>query len=143
MEINKLWLFPAAALLVAGGIAFAANRFTPPADLDYSLSRLSAAGLYQVTLVPGIDPVPVGKMHAWLVEVTDAAGAPVEADIVMDGGMPQHGHGLPTVPTVTGKDHHGRHIVGGMRFNMPGWWVLEVKIDGAAGVDTANFNLAL
>nr|WP_282567986.1 FixH family protein [Devosia oryzisoli] len=129
--------------MVAGGIAFAATRSTPPADLDYSLSHLSKDGHYQVTLVPGIDPVPVGKMHAWLVDVTDAAGQPVDADIVIDGGMPQHGHGLPTVPAVTGKDHHGRHIVGGMRFNMPGWWVLKVEISGTAGVDTATFNLAL
>lgn len=142
MQINKIWLIPA-ALLIAGGIAFAATRSTPPADLDYSLSHRSDGGLYQVTLVPSIDPVPVGKMHAWLVEVTDSDGQPVEAEIVMDGGMPQHGHGLPTVPQVTGKDHHGRHIVGGMRFNMPGWWVLNVDIDGSAGADTATFNLAL
>ena len=142
MQINKLWLIPA-ALLVAGGIAFAATRSTPPADLDYSLSHRSDEGLYQVTLVPSIDPVPVGKMHAWLVEVTDSEGQLVEAEIALDGGMPQHGHGLPTVPQVTGKDHHGRHIVGGMRFNMPGWWVLNVDIDGSAGGDTATFNLAL
>ena len=142
MKINALWLIPA-ALMIAGGIAFAATRSAPPADLDYSLSQLSDEGTYKVTLVPSIDPVPVGKMHAWLVEVTDAAGAPVEADIVMDGGMPQHGHGLPTVPNVTGEDNDGRHIVGGMRFNMPGWWILDVQIDGVAGLDTATFNLAL
>jgi hypothetical protein len=142
MTFNKLWLIPA-LLLVAGGIAYAATRSTPPTDLDYSLSHLSEAGHYQVTLAPSIDPVPVGKMHAWLVDVTDASGEPVDADIVVDGGMPQHGHGLPTVPGVTGKDHHGRHIVGGIRFNMPGWWVLKIKIDGAAGSDTAVFNLAL
>ena len=142
MKINKLWLIPA-ALLVAGGIAFAATRSAPPSDLDYALSHLSNEGLYQVTLVPSVDPVPIGKMHAWLVEVTDAEGQPIEAEIVMDGGMPQHGHGLPTVPQVTGKDHHGRHIVGGMRFNMPGWWVLDVEIDGTKGADTATFNLAL
>jgi hypothetical protein len=82
-------------------------------------------------------------MHAWLVNVVDANGQPVDAEIVMDGGMPQHGHGLPTVPRVTGKDHKGRHIVGGMRFNMSGWWVLTVEVDGEAGTDTATFNLAL
>jgi hypothetical protein len=142
MKLNKFWLIPA-VLLVAGGIAVAATRSAPPADLSYDLSHLSEHGLYQVTLVPGIDPVPVGKMHAWLVNVVDANGQPVDAEIVMDGGMPQHGHGLPTVPRVTGKDHKGRHIVGGMRFNMSGWWVLTVEVDGEAGTDTATFNLAL
>ncbi len=142
MKPAKLWLIPA-ALLVVGGIAVAATRMMPPSDLDYSLSHLSDAGLYQVTLTPGTDPVPVGGMHAWLVEVTGPEGAPVEAEVTFDGGMPQHGHGLPTVPRVTGQDEAGRHIVGGVRFNMPGWWVLEVDIEGAAGTDTATFNLAL
>lgn len=142
MKFNKLWLLPA-ALFIVGGIAVAATKSAPPADLDYSLSRLSDGGHYQVTLTPGMDPVPVGTMHAWLIEVTDAGGAPVDAEVAIDGGMPQHGHGLPTIPRVTGKDPEGRHIVGGMRFNMPGWWVLEVDIDAAAGNDTATFNLAL
>ena len=142
MKLNKIWLIPA-VLLVAGGIAYATTRSALPPDLDYGLSHLSEKGLYQVTLAPGIDPVPVGKMHAWLVDVVAANGEPVDAEIVMDGGMPQHGHGLPTVPMVTGKDHKGRHIVGGMRFNMPGWWVLTVEVDGKTGTDTATFNLAL
>jgi hypothetical protein len=142
MQIKKLWFIPA-ALLIAGGIAFAATRSTPPSDLDYSLSHHSDEGRYHVTLVPGIDPVPVGKIHTWLVEVTGPDGQAVDADIVLEGGMPQHGHGLPTVPQVTGRDDHDRHIVGGLRFNMPGWWVLKVKIDGSAGTDMATFNLGL
>ncbi len=141
MAFNKLWLIPP-AVLVAGGIAFAAAT-TPPADLDYSLAHASDAGLYHVTLVPSVEPVPVGKMHAWTVAVTEADGDPIDATVSLDGGMPQHGHGLPTEPQVTGRDAEGRYIVGGMKFNMPGWWKLEVKIDGAAGSDTATFNLAL
>lgn len=140
---KKFWLVPALLLLV-GGIAVAATRTAaPPPDLDYSLAQPTADGLYQVTLVPGIEPVPVGKMHTWLVAVTDSDGKSVDAEVVMDGGMPQHGHGLPTVPKVTGKDPQGRHIVGGMRFNMPGWWVLTIDVSGARGTDKATFNLVL
>ena len=51
---------------------------------------------------------------------------------------PQHGHGLPTVPKVMSQDAEGRAIVGGVRFNMPGWWELKVHVDGAAGEDTAT-----
>jgi hypothetical protein len=140
MKLSKLWLLPAAAL-AAGGIAFAATR--APADLDYSLSHLSDRGLYSVTVAADIDPVPVGQMHAWTVAVAAPDGSPVEAEVVFDGGMPQHGHGLPTVPKAMGKDEQGRTIVGGVRFNMPGWWELKVHVDGSEGEDTATFNIAL
>ena len=142
MNLKKLWPLPVAAVaLVAGGVAFASMQ--APADLDYSLSHASEYGLYAVTLEPAVEPIPVGQLHAWTVAVTTPGGAPVKADIVFDGGMPQHGHGLPTVPKVMGEDAKGRAIVGGVRFNMPGWWELKVHLDGAAGEDTATFNIAL
>lgn len=142
MNFKKLWPLPAAAIaLVAGGLAMASTQ--APADLDYGLSHASDNGLYGVTVAPGIDPIPVGQLHAWTVAVSAPDGSPVAADIVFDGGMPQHGHGLPTVPKVMGKDAEGRAIVGGVRFNMPGWWELKVHIDGDAGADTATFNVAL
>jgi hypothetical protein len=66
--VNKLWLVPL-ALVVAGAIAVAAMHFSTPSDLDYSLSHASEEGLYQVTLTPGIDPVPMGQIHDWRVAV--------------------------------------------------------------------------
>lgn len=142
MKRRYLLLAPLLILSVAGA-AYALTRPGVPEDLDYGLTQRSASGLYEVTLTPGVEPVPVGQMHAWVVTVADAYGQPVDASVVFDGGMPQHGHGLPTVPRVMSKDELGRHIVGGVRFNMPGWWVLEVAVSGAEGEDMAVFNLAL
>ena len=139
--IKKLWFIPA-ALILAGGIAVAASK-SPPANLDYSLSHPSDRGLYQVTLAPRPSPIPVGRMHAWTVAVQEVDGDPTDASLVFDGGMPQHGHGLPTVPKVTGRDSEGRYVVEGVRFNMPGWWRLQVRINGTAGPDIATFNLSL
>ena len=68
--------------------------------------------------------------------VTDAA-------IAIDGGMPQHGHGLPTRPRVTQNLGDGRYEIGGVRFNMGGWWELKLIVIGPAGTDTVTFNLAL
>jgi hypothetical protein len=142
MNFKKIWPLPVTAIvLVAAGAAFASMQ--APADLDYSLSHTSDAGLYSVTLAPAVDPIPVGQLHSWTVAVTSPDGAPVAADVAFDGGMPQHGHGLPTVPKVMGKDAEGRTIIGGVRFNMPGWWELKVHVDGDAGEDTATFNIAL
>lgn len=142
MNLKKIRPLPAAAVvLVAAGAAFASMQ--APADLDYTLSHPSDAGLYSVTIEPAVAPIPVGQLHAWTVAVTSADGTPVAADVVFDGGMPQHGHGLPTEPKAMGKDAEGRTVIGGVRFNMPGWWELKVHVDGEAGEDTATFNIAL
>lgn len=142
MNFRTLWPLPVAAIaMIAGGVAFASMQ--APADLDYSLSHASEHGLYAVTIAPNLEPIPVGRLHAWTVAVTLPDGSPAKAEVVFDGGMPQHGHGLPTVPRVMGQDAKGRAIVGGVRFNMPGWWELKVHVDGPAGEDTATFNIAL
>src|SRR5688572_33027569 len=74
----------------------------PPKDLDYSRTRSSEGGAYRATIQPPGDTIPKGKLHRWTLHLETAAGAPVQgATIAVDGGMPQHGHGLPTKPRVT------------------------------------------
>jgi hypothetical protein len=63
--------------------------------------------------------------------------------ITVDGGMPQHGHGLPTKPRVTRALGNGDHLVEGMKFNMGGWWVVKFAVAGEAGRDSVVFNLKL
>lgn len=76
------------------------------------------------------------------VSIRDAAGNPVDgARIEVDGGMPQHGHGLPTRPRVTRGLGDGRYEIDGLRFNMGGWWVLELEVQSPAGTDLVTFNL--
>ena len=138
-----LWLLPVALVAVAGA-GLAAMMLPPPADLDLALSKPTDKGLYVGTLQPGLSPIVVGKIHSWTIAVTTADGTPVEhATISLDGGMPQHGHGLPTVPQVTGESDGGRYTVEGMKFNMPGWWVIKLGVDGPEGADTSTFNLIL
>jgi hypothetical protein len=138
-----IWALPLGAVLLAG-TGFAARMMEPPpADLDLALSKTSTRGLYRVTLAADRDPVPVGAMHAWTVKVTTADGHPVDGTIAIDGGMPQHGHGLPTRPQVTTDLGGGSHLIEGMKFSMPGWWTLTVSVDAAGGADNATFNLML
>jgi hypothetical protein len=78
------------------------------------------------------------------VAVRDGNGQAVDgAAITVDGGMPQHGHGLPTRPRVTRSLGNGVYVIEGVRFNMGGWWEFRLAIDGKAGADTVTFNLAL
>lgn len=137
-----LWSVPV-VLIAVGGLAVAKMMQPPPDDLDLSLSKVTDQGLYTASVEPGLSPLQVGPLHGWVVRVT-RDGHPVDqARITIDGGMPQHGHGLPTEPEVTSDLGEGRYQVEGMKFNMPGWWVVNLAIDGPAGADTVTFNLIL
>jgi hypothetical protein len=116
----------------------------PPKDLDYSRTRTSAAGLYRGTIRPQGDTIPQGRLHRWTLHLETADGAPVQgATVRVNGGMPQHGHGLPTKPRVTRQTAEGDLLVDGMKFNMGGWWVVTFKVDAPAGRDSLVFNVRL
>lgn len=116
----------------------------PPSDIDLSLRKRTEAGLYTAVLAPLTNPIKIGSMHTWTVTLIDARGRPVDkAEIAIGGGMPQHGHGLPTAPAVTQRLGDGRHLIEGMKFNMHGWWEIDLGISGPAGSDIVTFNLVL
>ena len=130
----------AAVGLLTGCMLFA----RPPKDLDYSRTRTSEGGAYRGTIRPQGDTIVQGRLHRWTLHLETAAGAPVDsAAVVVDGGMPQHGHGLPTKPRVTRHAGNGDHVVDGMKFNMGGWWVVKFRVSADAGADSLVFNLKI
>lgn len=139
---SLLLAIPAVAILA--GAAAAGFMTPPPADLDLSLDKMSNGGLYHATLTPEAMPVTTGRMHSWTVTLETAAGKPVKtAEISVSGGMPQHGHGLPTKPMVTQNFGDGSYLIEGVKFNMRGWWTFSLGVSGAAGSDIVTFNLVL
>ena len=90
-----------------------------PAASEFGLGpRLSAEGRYVATLDPA-RPLRPRQMQTVRVTVRDAEGRAIdEAQISVDGGMPQHGHGLPTRPRVTRNLGDGIYEIEGVRFNM-------------------------
>ena len=115
----------------------------PPADIHaYAPTQVSASQLYRASYTP-VEPIKVGRLHRWRVEVTTLDGMPLtEAQITVDGGMPQHGHGLPTRPQVIASAN-GDLMIEGMKFNMGGWWVVRLHVDAPQGSDVITFNLKL
>ena len=138
---GKQWLVLAATLIVFGSLTACAH--VPPAS-EFGLGpRTSAGGLYTATLQPAESLRP-RKLQSIQVTLKDAQGPAVDgAAIKVDGGMPQHGHGLPTQPRVTKALGNGVYVIDGVRFNMGGWWELRLAVAGNAGTDTVTFNLAL
>jgi len=112
--------------------------------LDLSRSKATGQGLYVATITPEGGEPKIGPLHSWILAVTTPDGTPVDgASISIDGGMPDHDHGLPTAPRVTAQLGEGRYRIEGVKFSMPGRWVLTVTVDASAGKDETTFNLML
>jgi len=146
--LKSAWLYLlAVAALVA--VAFGAylampSAGLPRAEIDQSRSRTTANGLYVAAIEPEVPEIKQGEMHAWILTVKTPDGRPVDdAKVAVDGGMPDHNHGLPTSPAVTEHLGDGRYRIDGMKFSMNGWWELRLDIAAAAGADTVTFNLVL
>jgi len=133
---------------IAAAVALTASACTmfakAPQELDYSSTRPSASGKYRGSFQPVGDPIRVGRLHSWRLHLETADGTPVDdVAIAVDGGMPQHKHGLPTKPRVTKQLGNGDHLVDGMKFNMGGWWVVKFRVESPSGPDSVTFNLKL
>jgi transcriptional regulator GlxA family with amidase domain len=115
-----------------------------PSSRDFGLGpRPSAKQVYTARLEPR-QPVRVRELMTIPVRIADAQGRPLEgARISVDGGMPEHGHGLPTHPRVSRALGDGVYEIQGVRFNMRGWWELKLAIESPAGADSVTFNLSL
>ena len=120
-------------------------RFNPPpADLNLATTRVTDNGLYEVSFTPATDPIAINQIHSWTLHVETPEGKAVEnAQITVDGGMPQHGHGLPTRPQVTQDLGNGDYLVEGLKFQMIGWWEVRYTITASEQSDSITFNLVL
>jgi hypothetical protein len=113
-------------------------------DLDTSTTRESENGLYRVSYTASTGMVPINQLHQWTLHVEDTKGAPVEDAIIsVDGDMPAHGHGLPTSPRVTQYLGNGDYLVEGVKFQMGGEWVMDIRITANDQTDTVHFNMLL
>jgi YtkA-like len=133
--------YAALVLLSAFVLASVVACMAATPEVDTSSTRLTLHNKYRVALRPLTPPVDVNKMHAWEIQLTSPAGEPVSrAQIAVDGGMPQHRHGLPTQPRVTQELGDGRYLLEGMKFSMSGWWEIRLSIRSEAGTDDVTFN---
>ncbi|MEM7437897.1 MAG: cytochrome-c peroxidase, partial [Myxococcota bacterium] len=76
-------------------------------------------------------PVPINVTHQWRIQVLregNEATPFVPQALVVNGGMPSHGHGLPTQPSVSQHLGDGTFLVSGMRFNMGGPWEMVIRV---------------
>ena len=91
---------------------------------------LAEEAAFRVSYTTPDGPVEINKIHSWLLHVASADGEPVvNANIEINGGMPEHSHGLPTRPRVTEYLGGGNYRLDGMRFHMQGYWEIRVTVE--------------
>jgi len=134
----------AAGASACGHIAAMLSGIEPPAASEFGFGpRASANQKYTATLLPR-EPLRLRRLQTVPVRITDANGRPVEQALIkVDGGMPEHGHGLPTQPRIGRALGDGVYEIDGVRFSMGGWWEFKLAIETPAGADRVTFNLSL
>ena len=106
--------------------------------------QITENGLFTVSAVSRLDPVVINETHAWTLHIETDDGSPVtDAEIAIDGGMPEHNHGFPTAPRVTENLGEGDYLLEGMRFNMGGVWVFTLEVSSGGLSDTVTFEFEL
>lgn len=143
-EDVAVFTFPDVHAAGAGMHEHKPTEMKVPEGLNVSQIRTSEEGAFRAAFISETTPVPTNKVHGWMLYVETADGVPVtDAEIIISGDMPEHGHGLPTKPRVTRHLGGGVYAVEGMKFQMPGWWVVNFIISSGGVEDKVTFNLQL
>ena len=128
-------------LLIVTSTVFAENE---TATLISKNIKHSDNKNYQVSYTSKLDPIAINIMHAWILHIENKIGEPVSnAEVIVDGGMPEHDHGLPTQPQVTQNLGNGDYLLEGLRFHMGGWWQVTITIQNQGISDSVTFDLQL
>ena len=113
-----------------------------PSKNYYPLSKLSDSGRLRLTIQSQTTPIPLNTLHHWILRITTSTGQPVKPlEILIDGSMPRHSHGLPTQPKVTRYLENGKYLIEGVQFHMQGVWRFHFKYLDENGWDQITFKL--
>ena len=117
----------------------ATNGWSQSATFSLTTNQNSALEIFSQ-----LEPLAINTIHSWELVLYTAAGAPLSgARMSVVGGMPDHDHGLPTSPVVTGEITPGHYLLEGMRFHMPGRWLLTFNVISDQGSESATLEFQL
>lgn len=126
----------AVLLVFAVGTGGLPQHLQAAADPSAISSLRSQQGWFEAVAVADVQPLPLNTLHAWTLQLRNASGEPlVDAQVRVEGGMPAHNHGLPTLPVVTPTSTPGRYRIEGMRFHMQGEWELRLTVTQGGNTD--------
>ncbi len=108
------------------------------------MSQVSKNNHYQVDLQCDHPPTLSGFQNCELTLSNQSKQIAI-ANIIIEGGMPEHHHGLPTTPKISWDEDNKTYIIKGLKFSMPGSWQLTFLIDKTADLprDIATINFKI
>lgn len=110
-------------------------------QLDLSTEQVSRERHYRVRIAQRPEPA-LNRFQTWQLQIATAKGQPVVGAVInATGGMPQHGHGMPTQPRARPGETAGEYHLEGLEFSMPGWWEVSVYVSKDRLDDIATFNV--
>lgn len=132
-NLKGLYLFIFIALCFAS-VAIASE----PSSI---LSATADSMHFRVSYKSKVEPLPLNRIHSWILHVESSEGKPVEnAEISVYGGMPAHKHGLPTEPVVS-EIGAGDYLLEGIKFSMGGKWEIWLNISAGDLTEKVKFNI--
>ena len=63
-----------------------------------------------------------------------------DTELTVDAGMPEHGHGMNTIPMTTANGD-GSFVTDGMLFHMPGEWTIDMIVTQGELEDAVSFEV--
>lgn len=143
IRFHRFLIIPALAAALAVALATMVAQAGAESGDQADFSVITAGG-NRLTVTSALSPLEINRMHSWRLRLTNAENAPVvNAEITLSGGMPDHDHGLPTQPIVTGEPEPGIYLLEGIRFHMPGRWLLQFTMALGDTSDSASLEFSL
>ena len=121
------------------GLCFASTSNAALPDL----SGVTNNGL-KIEIYSELSPLAINQIHNWELRVVNDSNVTLELEkLLVTGGMPEHNHGLPTQPQLTGRVANGNYLIEGIRFHMQGLWQIKIEIQVNGLVDTASIEFKM
>ena len=109
---------------------------------QWRLQQASENGTYQAELACATAPI-IGAFQECKLRLQSLQAIPANLMIAVDGGMPAHGHGLPTEPQAVPTNTDGEYRIEGLKYSMPGEWVLGFLLHSGSEQDKVVFKFTL
>ena len=143
LQLNY-WLMSRRRKVTGAVVLLVASIVLAPSASASTPAWESAASYFRVSYTSDLEPITINSMHGWTLHVETADGEPLEgATLSIDGGMPEHNHGLPTAPRVVAELGDGDYRIEGLRFHMSGFWEIRISIDAGSRRDVVTIPLHL
>ena len=97
----------------------------------------------KVVLVSALPTRPVRFENTWQVQILDAQDQPMEASLVVEPFMPDHGHGTPQPPLPEAGTELGSYDMGPFDLWMPGIWELRMLVTRDEVTSRADFTFCI